>query len=110
MNKTDIAVQSYILGLLEAQEPCTFEQIVTEVANQVPGVFRCNAVPITIDAIAKLQQADTICSYDQDWEEEENLLEYAWVLSAEPVEPNTEEFIVAGFGDPWPTEDHTYLD
>jgi hypothetical protein len=96
MNKTDMAVQSYILGLLEAQEPCTFEQIVTEVLNQVPGVYRCNAVPITIDAIAKLQQEGTICSYDQDWEEEENLLEYAWVLSTEPT-----SYVMEDYGDTW---------
>jgi hypothetical protein len=96
MNKTDMAVQSYILGLLEAQEPCTFEQIIAEVANQVPGVYRCNAVPITIDAIAKLQQADAICSYDQDWEEEENLLEFAWVLSEEPTSGVMEDY-----GDTW---------
>jgi hypothetical protein len=84
MNKTDMAVQSYILGLLEAQEPCTFEQIVTEVASQVPGVSRCNAVPITIDAIAKLQQEGTICGYHPDWTEgEESFLTYSFVLSEE---------------------------
>lgn len=71
-------VEEHIKGLLVAEAPCTFDQIVRHLIIQCPGVTVDNAVMIAILAIAQMFYDNTI--YRTEIEGMQDPMEYAWEL------------------------------
>jgi hypothetical protein len=83
MNPETIArAKTIILAYLAAQEPCTFPSIMFEVFEQVCFIQNSTVLPVTISAIAELQDEGKICEWEQYPELLENpIRDYCWQLS-----------------------------
>ena len=73
-------IQNEIVNYLAACEPVSLEEIL-EVVRSRCKVRAEILLPTSITAISSLQEAGTICEYDQP--PLDDPLEYAWVLSEE---------------------------